>query len=130
MAHSIKYDAVKKIVTTTVIDLIKISTTLNIFRDMVQVGREYNCRLFVLNADEAVVNDNFIEVYALFDDLELYLRKGTDKLAIVHKRQRHIFNLIDSIAINHGFMLKSFNDNNKAIRWLNFKISPNYHKYK
>lgn len=130
MAYTIKYDDANKVVTTTVVDLIKISTSLNIFRDMTQLGREYNCRLFLLNADNAVVNDNFIEVYALFDDLELYLRKGTDKLAIIHKKQRHIFNFIDSVAINHGFMLKSFSDNDKAIRWLNFKLSSNNHKYK
>lgn len=125
MTYTINYNAANKIVTLSIIGLIKISQSMHIVDEMVNKGRENNCHLFVLNGDNIVVQDSFIEVYTLFDNLELYLRKRSDRLAIVFKKQKNIFNFIDSVAINHGFSLKSFNNNDKACRWLNFKTIAN-----
>jgi hypothetical protein len=119
----IKYNAETKIVTLSILGLIKMSESLHIIGEMVHLGRDYDCRLFILNGDEVIIQDNFIEVYTLFDNLELYLQKRSDRLAIVFKRQKNLFNFIDSVAINHGFTLKTFNDHDKACRWLNFKTT-------
>lgn len=119
MTYSIQYNATKKLVTLSIDGLIKLSQSLQIIGEMVKVGRENNCRLFVLDGAEIIIQDNFIEVYSLFDNLEQYLTKRTDKLAIVFKRQLNIFALIENVAMNHGFTIRSFKDGDKAQRWLN-----------
>ena len=121
MTYTIKYNAIDKIVTLSIIGLIKISQSMHILGEMVHKGRENNCNLFVLNGDEVVIQDNFIEVYTLYENLELYLKKRFDRLAIVFKKQTNTFNLIDSVAINHGFIIRSFKNKDNACMWLNIK---------
>ncbi len=86
MTYTIKYNATNKIVTLSIIGLIKISQSMHVLGEMVHKGRENDCNLFVLDCDEAVIQDNFIEVYTLFDNLELYLQKRSDRLVIVFKK--------------------------------------------
>ena len=121
MTYTINYNATKKIVTLSIIGLFKISQSLHILGEMAQKGRDNNCNLFILNGDNVLIQDNFIEVYTLFEKLEQYLRKRPYRLAIVFKKQKNVFNFIDSVAVNHGFRLKSFKNNDKACRWLKFK---------
>ena len=130
MTYTINYNVTNKIVTLSIIGLIKISQSMHILGEMVHKGRKNNCNLFVLMGDKIVIQDNFIEIYMLFDNLEQYLKKRSDKLAIVFKKQKNIFNFIDSVAINHGFSLKSFDNSDKACRWLNFNKTLSNHKLK
>jgi hypothetical protein len=121
-------------VTLSIIGLIKISQSMIVIDEMIQKGRINNCNLFVLDGDGAVIQDSFIEVYASFDNLKLYIKKHSDRLALVFKKQKNIFGLFDTIAINYGLSIKSFNDNDRACRWLKFKPilnkSKNNHKFK
>lgn len=121
MTYSIQFNAATKLVTLSIDGLIKLSQSLNIIGEMVKIGRENNCYLFMLDGDAIIIQDNFIEIYTLFDNLERYLQKRTDKVAIVFKRQLNIFSLIESVAINHGFTIRSFKNGDKAQRWLNIK---------
>lgn len=126
MTYTINYCTTNKIVTLSIVGLVKMSQSMNIIDEMIHLGRENKCNLFVLNGDQVIIQDNFIEVYTLLDKLGLCFQKRRDRLAIVFKNQKRIFCFIDSVAINHGISLKSFDDSGRARRWLNFKPSNNH----
>ena len=123
LTYNINYSETNNIVTLSIIGLIKISQSMIVIDEMIKKGRINNCNLFVLDGDGAVIQDNSIEVYMLFDNLKLYIKKHSDRLALVFKKQKNVFGLFDTVAVNYGLSIKSFNDNDRACRWL--KIKPN-----